>query len=75
MAIEPYYYAREYEDRSVSEEAFLSALEADVNSLIALSESLSKERERSYVSSTSVAIAIGKLAPELRTSSFQFWGE
>lgn len=46
----------------------------DVDDLVRHSEQISKERGRRYVSATSVAIALGRLAPELKTTSLQIWG-
>lgn len=56
------------------EDAFLIDLAADIDHIISASNEIAKSRDRSYVSSTSVAVALGRLAPELRTSRWQVWG-
>lgn len=50
------------------------ALRADIGAIVALSAAISQVRNRDYVSATTVAIALGQLAPTLRTTSFQVWG-
>lgn len=52
----------------------IEALSADIESIIQLSDAIARSRGRDYVSSTSVVMALGLLAPELRMSSFQIWG-
>jgi hypothetical protein len=46
----------------------------DLLELIQKSESTARERDRSYVSATSVAIALGEMSENLRTTSLRIWG-
>jgi hypothetical protein len=46
----------------------------DLEKLISVSEQVAAERNRSYVSATSVAVALGQLAEKLLTTSLQIWG-
>jgi hypothetical protein len=46
----------------------------DIMRIVALSEATSARRDREYVSATSVAVALGQLAPDLESTSFQIWG-
>lgn len=53
---------------------FRGALEADLHQIVRRAEIVAKERGRSYVSATSVSIALGQVAEKLETSSLQIWG-
>lgn len=55
-------------------EQFLADLAADVDQIIREADDIARSRDRRYVSSTSVAMALGKLAPEMRTARWQVWG-
>ena len=46
----------------------------DLSDLIEQSEAVSRNRDRGYVSATSVAIALGGMAEKLRTTSLRIWG-
>lgn len=46
----------------------------DWDMLIETSNQVAKERDRGYVSATSVAIALGRAAANLATTSLQIWG-
>ena len=73
MVVEPYNDIGD-EPRGPVREEISELLREDVKKLVRHSEQIAKERERSYVSATSVAIALGRLAPELKTTSLQIWG-
>ena len=49
-------------------------LAQDIAAIRVLSEAISAQRGRGYVSATSVAIALGQLAPDLATTALQVWG-
>ena len=49
-------------------------VQEDLLDVISLSEKIAESRGRGYVSSTSVLIALGEMAENLRTSSLQIWG-
>lgn len=46
----------------------------DLNRIVETSQAIAKERNKSYTSATSVAVALGRLAPDLKTTSLQVWG-
>jgi hypothetical protein len=56
------------------ETSLWSPLREDVATIVERAEAVSRDRERGYVSATSVAIAVGQLAPELLTTGLQIWG-
>jgi hypothetical protein len=74
MVVEPYFYAdaRPGADENFGE--FWFSLTSDLREIIELAELTAKERERKYVSATSVAVALGQLAPNLKLTSLQIWG-
>jgi hypothetical protein len=47
---------------------------ADVRSVAERSAMISRDRERGYVSATSVAVALGQMSEDLATTSLQIWG-
>jgi len=49
-------------------------LAADIDNIVAHAKGIARYRDRTYVSSTSVAMALGELAPELKTARWQVWG-
>lgn len=53
---------------------FLEYMQEDVRRLALESETVARERGRDYVSGTSVAIALGRLAEDLLTTSLNVWG-
>jgi hypothetical protein len=46
----------------------------DIKQIVDQAEKIALQRDRQYVSATSVAIALGKLAENLKTTSLQIWG-
>ena len=50
------------------------ALRSDLLMVAELARIVAKERGREYISSTSVAMALGRVAGELKTSGFRIWG-
>jgi len=60
--------------RSLQDTPLWPPLREDVATLIERAEAISRDRERDYVSATSVAIALGQLAPSLQTTGLQIWG-
>ena len=69
MVVEPVIAAR-----NVEADDFVPLLLQDIAAIIALSEVISAQRDREYISATSVAMALGQLAPELATTALQVWG-
>jgi hypothetical protein len=55
-------------------DGLLPLLAEDIAAIRALSEAIASQRGRDYVSATSVAIALGQLAPDLATTALQVWG-
>ena len=49
-------------------------IQEDIGIIVNKAEKVSGERDRDYVSATSVAIALGAVAEHLRTTSLQIWG-
>lgn len=49
-------------------------LSDDVRNIVARAGQIALRRGRAYVSGTSVAMALGELAPHLKVTSFQIWG-
>ena len=49
-------------------------IEEDVNTIVDAAQLEADQREREYVSATTVAVALGQLAPFLKTTSLQIWG-
>jgi hypothetical protein len=75
MVLQP--YARAAGIRSVHQllnsEAW-DAIQRDVEAIAGLANEVAVERDRDYVSATSVAVALGRLAPSLRTTALHIWG-
>ncbi|WP_068874056.1 MULTISPECIES: hypothetical protein [unclassified Phenylobacterium] len=46
----------------------------DIHTIVARAETIAMSRGRTYVSSTSVALALGAVVDDLATTSFQIWG-
>ena len=69
MVVEPV-----IEVRRVEAEDLVPLLLQDIAAIIALSEAISAQRDREYISATSVAVALGQLAPQLATTALRVWG-
>lgn len=74
MVLAPYDAVERRADALFPGDAVWKLIIEDLDALIARSEEISKSRGRSYVSSTSVAVALGELAEKLQTNSLQIWG-
>ncbi len=72
MVIAPYEYASRQSLLPTRDAAAL--VHADLRTLVKLSEEEARKRDRPYVSATSVAIALGRVADRLETTSLQIWG-
>ena len=58
----------------IEPEKVANAFREDVELIDEVAQSIAREREKDYISSTTMAIAMGQVALELRTASFQIWG-
>jgi hypothetical protein len=77
MIVHPYFSENRPKkgQNSAAERNFWSLLSEDAARIVWQAKTEAIERGRSQVSSTSVVIAVGKLAPELATASLQIWGD
>ena len=55
-------------------ERLANLLKEDLRLVADTAERIAKMRNREFVTSTSVSIALGEVAEELKTSEFQIWG-
>jgi len=62
------------EPQKLFEAEIRSAFKRDVISIAGRAKVIAKQRGRKYISSTTIAIALGQIAEELETISFQVWG-
>jgi hypothetical protein len=74
MVIAPYDAVQGRSSGRIEDESVRSMIHQDLQSIVERSEEVSKRRDRRYVSSTSVAVALGELAESLKTNSLQIWG-
>lgn len=72
MVVAPYVQAHPSDSRPSVE--LLPLLEKDIEAVRRRADRFAVERGRSYVSATSVSMALGELAPDLATTSLQIWG-
>ena len=72
MVVAPYVQAHPSGSPKLGE--LLPVLEKDVEAIRRRADRFAAERGRSYVSATSVSMALGELAPDLATTSLQIWG-
>lgn len=74
MVIAPYLYADGPSYADVDELEIWPLIKDDIRDISRVAEDLAADRKRDYVSATTVVMALGRLAPDLRTTSLQIWG-
>jgi hypothetical protein len=75
MVIEPIFLAHGGSlPGSVNNAPLAETLRADIDKICWRAHEIAKARGRTYISATSVAIALGELADSLAITAFQIWG-
>lgn len=74
MIVHPYTTVRKVSVNRFFRSKEWDLVQHDIYAIVREAERVAQERERGYVSGTSVAVALGNLASELQSTGLQIWG-